>query len=541
MIAKLKFSSYASSIICLCFLFLFLSTGPIFSQNTSSARIMALGGETVSGIIPDYYTDLMINPALAASADRLTINCGIRHGASKKMGLLHLHNNFILSEQYVNSPDYTNGIDIYGVPLLGWKTAFSSEWRFSDDESSNSRMDEGLSYDASRYTTEYYNYCSKDSRDFWRLSLAAARNLGRKLSLGVRIGALGYYYTDQYRRLNYEERYIYNNEKYGYIMDEEYRNDYAYPVTKRHFSIYLQLGIHSEKKENSFSDLMLDISRNSNFFSDESWDINSYREYDYTNDALNLDRYHYDLEEYNESNEGDLWNFQLRGRHRYPSGVTLYAGGGYETSNSDISWLTNDINYRWDTDKSTKTSFMRTIKGEGSFYKMNFFSKVGKRFSISKKLDLITSFASFADRRHFEQTPNIKSNSLKRTSNDTLETFSSGRISLSSETNEITTYFPISAEFKPAEYFTLFGAFKPYFHWRKTTNRIAIPTSIVSIVQREEIYNIKEHNSDFAASYTITIGCSLHYSNKLFFDIYSASDITPDNLSSLIVDMRYLF
>jgi hypothetical protein len=446
-----------------------------------------------------------------------------------------------MSEQYVNPPNYTNGIDIYGASLMGWKTAFSSEWRFSDEKSSNPSITEYMNYDASRYRTNYGNYCSKDSRDFWRLSLATARNLGKKLSLGVRIGALRYYYTSQYRHLDYYEQYIYNYEKYDYILDEEHTQDYAHPITKRHTSIYLQLGVHSGKKEKSFSDLILDISRNSSFSSVENWDLDIYREYNYPNDVLKLRQYRYDIEENNESNESDIWSFQLKGRHKCHSGVTLYAGGGYETSGYDVSWLTNDIYYIWKTSGSTKISCLKTIEGEGLFHKINFFTKAGKRFSISKKLNLITSFVSFADRRYFEQTPNINSYSLRQTSNDTLRTSSSDRISLSSETNEIAIYLPISAEFKPAKYFTLFGAFNPYFHWRKTTNQIAIPTNIAGIVQREGIYNLKEQNSGFTASHTFTIGCSLHYNNKLFFDIYSASDITPDSLNSLVVDMRYLF
>ena len=46
-------------------------------------------------------------------------------------------------------------------------------------------------------------------------------------------------------------------------------------------------------------------------------------------------------------------------------------------------------------------------------------------------------------------------------------------------------------------------------------------------------------SEDFDLYSSGSIGVSLHYRNRLFVDLYTGTDITPDSIVNYILDVRY--
>jgi hypothetical protein len=52
---------------------------------------------------------------------------------------------------------------------------------------------------------------------------------------------------------------------------------------------------------------------------------------------------------------------------------------------------------------------------------------------------------------------------------------------------------------------------------------------------------VETENNGFDSSYYASLGLSLRYREKLFFDMYTGSDIVPQRITGYFFDLRYVF
>jgi len=515
------------------------------AEEKMSARMHSLGGRPVAGIIPDYYTDLMINPAFAAETDSMTLQYCFRNSVDSKTPLLRIDRDFNFGEIDFQSQSwsnfYTSGFDIYGISFLGWKAAVSSQWRLANEEEVDPQYDYSESVvSSSYYRMRYRCRMENNKEEFWRLSVAAARDIGDKSSIGFRLGILGRYYLDQTRYLWHDERY----QKEDQVYELYYRSidDDSDPEIQRLRSYYLELGLKTGDREGAFSEVVIDISRDSHSMDFKNWYISTQREYDdygYDNYLL---RYYYDGTEYGNINSGDLYSFGIKGRRRFPEGLTLFAGLNYESCRYDARWYTSDIRYRWYAGSSSENESQdNSFSGTGDFKGTGGFLKLGKEFPIGGKLSITTSIAAFAGLTDNDLSPRMITSYYYEGYSDTTSLLMEQEHSLSIEIRQAEIFLPFSLEFKPASYFSLFGSVRPYLRWKERRKRFALPELGANVEPYREIYTLESSETEWESGYYADIGFSLNYRGRLFLDVYSGSDLTPDNLSSMILDLRYLF
>ena len=170
------------------------------AAEDESARIMALGGGAVKGIIPDFYTDFRDNPAVLGGQDRTGVFYRMVDPDPVRLPLFRIDTYW---EPIQVNPDYSwpvNAADFFwGGNSSKWKFAVSSILKLSQTEESSPR----ILYTSSNYET----IIEEDNQDIWLLDLTAAYTTENGISLGIRAGGRGSYGMHKYRWLEYSDQY----------------------------------------------------------------------------------------------------------------------------------------------------------------------------------------------------------------------------------------------------------------------------------------------------------------------------------------------
>ena len=177
-----------------------LCAAPAASQE--SARILALGGASVSGVIPDAYTDLYLSPVYALDA-RTALWYTRRSSPSLQFvsGLPYTDATILGgSTGYAYNP--SNEGAVHGLKLGAWRIALTSQWSFNKLNTSDPEALIAARYGNEIRTTARYRDADADA---WLLDLAAARPAGGGLILGARVRGRGMYNhsDDVYRSRTY--------------------------------------------------------------------------------------------------------------------------------------------------------------------------------------------------------------------------------------------------------------------------------------------------------------------------------------------------
>jgi hypothetical protein len=515
-----------------------------FAEDRPSARIYSLGGELVSGIIPDLYTDLSINPAYANYADRLTLNYGRRNSSLFDMAFPYLTTNTYSSVSSNGSG--ANEISLYGIRIRGWQTAFDVQWLLDGSENSTSRSELGA--DSNPYLRVAQSYYSDDG-DLGRISLAAARPVGGSV-LGFRLQGRGGY--DSYSSASSRETELYSNSSFMEIRRRETQHSGSSQLG-RQFCFDLQSGIASGDGPGLGTELVLSASYRTLDYERQTYSLNVTRYYDAAGD---LNNYYHDQGSWSDKREGDVWSYGLSALHTFRGGIRVYSGATLSTASYDAQWADSEKYIDWNL-ASGGSTLSGDFTGDGSVREASCFLKGGKKLGLHRTLDLFVGFYGSLQRTQAEENPVIHyAQSLVDGGSiliDQPSTFKSTATGLD-------LHVPLSIEFRPSSYFSFFSGFTIGGHWHKNVTEhpalslfyyqrphtATVPggASRTAASGQATVYpetSVEDWDRDWYTTHTTTLGFSLHYRDRFFIDVYTASEIIPSSLGSNILDIRYVF
>ena len=526
---------------------LVLCAQPSSAQEHPSARIYSLGGEHVSGVIPDLYTDLTVNPANAAFADKLTINYDRRSIYSFTAVFPYLSTS---PELYSSTDSYmTNELSIYGLGLSSWRMALFAQAGLYKSQYSLSNYD--VSNDGSAVQSQ--NRWSNSDRDFGRIDLVAARKLGSSYALGLNLQVWGSYRSDDGANGSVTDWY---NDLVFTELDQEAQSMSANSKMGRRISFDFQTGLVKKNDGGSQTDLILQASVHPVDYKNESAYL-SIRQY---YDALQqLDSYDYYRETWSDSRKGDLWILGLSMRHAFSGGTRIYTGAKISLASYDARWSQSRQNYSWSGQSLHADDILSNgFSCDGTLRGSSYFIKGGKAFGLRDNLDLYLGLHGNLEWSHAKEEPIIRYSETHR--EDTSSVLIDEPASLEYTGTAASFYLPLSIEFRPSSYFSVFSGFTLYGSWYKYVTEQ--PAQSIFYYSRPGGANLNSRVTLAAASpevtmyptatatnwqrawnsgSIVTLGFSLHYRERFFIDVYSESDIIPSYLASSLIDVRYVF
>ncbi len=536
-------------------LVLLLTTGLSLAQGHSSARISSLGGRYVSGIIPDFYTDLHINPAYSSFAEGLTLNYGQRNVPAIRFPFPCLRKNSSAYFPYVGS-GYSQELLAYGISISEWKMAIDVEWHWSDQDG----VDTWFDYDAymPNRIRQYYGEDFNTSRYIFRRgNFIIAHPIGDGYVMGVRIGGSQWDNSSSNVRETHNIYYWIEEEPPELRLSEESHLLYANEDIARITRMMFQVGILSRSDNGIGSGISMLVSMDKLHSRTHNNDFRTTSRYD---NSSEIDIYEYEDLEWRDKRYGDLWAFHLQGHHILPLDIRLFLEGGFALSDYQTDWRDHLDYLRWgDYFLSREVIASTALSGEGSFKEINCLAKIGRKTRIMRNLEVTTGLYGFYEKEWSDENPLVEDQAVLNIDTERLEFTGSRRTTISYETATSGIACPIAIEYKPSKYFSFFSGFVVTVTWEKDNEEINIP-EVYDIIQHPgPLYNHVQfvsssltnsnqtHTSDrnveerLSSSRQATLGFSLHYQDRLFVDVYTGTNVLPDHLSSLIVDVRYKF
>ncbi|UCF05495.1 MAG: hypothetical protein JSV33_00215 [bacterium] len=509
----------------------------------------------MSGIIPDLFTDIVINPAYMVFAEGVSINYGYRSVSEVALPFRYLSEDYELKSQMTPYKD-TNELTVYGFETLGWRWAIATEWQFLQSDDTRPSFEHRVySWSNYEYSDIYRTLCYHNNTEYWRIELAGAHTLGDEAAIGIRIGADEYYRNDWNRNRYYTERYRYSDFLEKVVLNlSETRDDFA-TQSSRWLSYYLKLGLLFGTKMEEANEIVLQVSHDPVFSRHHSYslDINENR-----NQLGEVSGYSYYLSEWRDSRGGDLWSFSLSGRYMFPRGIRGYIGTIFETCDYDTDWFNLMQHYRWELDTRYNID-LSTLKGTGASRNVTFFAKAGKTIEINELIDVTTGVRGRFQRYWFEEDPSVRYSQTLITDEFRDDSSLESQIRFKSEYTHARLQLPVAIEFRPSGYFSLFCGITANLLWTRETETYFIPDFWLepsdaripggvtaggghSLADPLQNTNGLTYTDDYVnSSYGATFGFSLHYNDRLFVECYTGSDITPDKLTYYVLDLRYSF
>ncbi len=517
------------------------------AQEHPSARVYSLGGEHVSGIIPDLYTDITVNPANAAFADRLTINYDRRSIYGFAPVFPYLSENPPYDLYYSRDSYMANELSIYGLELSSWRAALFAQVRLAKSE-----------YNLSDYNLmsstgiESRNDLSSGDNDFGRIDLIAARSLGSRYALGLRLQVWGYYRSDAGASGSVDDWYkdlVFTN------LDEEYKSTSASSFMGRRISFDFQTGLVKKNDGGSQTELILQASVHPLNYTKQSASLYIRQYYD---ESQQVDSYDYERDAWSDARKGDLWTFGLSMRHAFVGGMRIYTGGSVSLASYDAQWTQSQDYYSWGGQHLYKdVIFGNGFDCNGKLRGASYFIKGGRAFGLRDNLDLYLGLHGDFDWNHAEEEPIIRYSETHR--EDTSSVLIDEPATLEYTGTAASLYLPLSIEFRPSSYFSVFSGFTLFGEWYKhitrqsaqslfyynrpggtVSNSRVLPAAASPHVTINPTATADNWQRAWDSGSIVTFGFSLHYRERFFIDVYSQSEIIP-SLTSSLIDVRYVF
>ncbi len=508
-----------------------------------SARIHSLGGKHVAGIIPDYWTDLNINPAYADMAGATVVRYGYRNVKySLEMPWL--------SYYYAHGPYMSesaggriNNISFYGAGLGDWKFAFDAEWYFDDEEELNSGG--SASNSPGKIYSETYEEYNMGNTEIWSFSVTGARSVGHERKIGISFGSKGFYRTVKDRELNSRTRYIIHYEPIDYALDYSRKWDRLSNGTVRKRCYFLKLGLLKQKRGRRSYGITAAVERTEEFARHNGYDLYIYKSYD---DEEELGSYDYELKESRDLRNGPLWRGKVTAQLRLPHSLNLFSGVMYQELSYQADWydISHNIYIRSYNNSNNRTFKQEDISGKGRYRGFRVFAALGRKTEIYRKLDLHTSIhSSFSTTTSRENNPLLCRISVAGEHQE-INLDGSSEFKYETDNYRANLTLPFSLEFKPTSYLTIFSHLSIRTTWTRAEEKTIYPDPETTLTPEgtdyhTDIPNLIDNVESFTASYYAGLGLSLHRNDRLYMDIYLGNDPTPDSLTLLTIDARYRF
>jgi hypothetical protein len=533
-------AAFALAVLCAC------STRPgdALALEHLSTRISSLGGDHVAGVIPDLYTDIGVNPAFAFFADRLTVCYARRRIPGYAPSLPYLEKN---DGSYYSSSLLANELSAWGIGISSWRMAVIAQWTLYKPETSMSDPSIGI---GSRFSVGLNERWQTRDNDYARIDLVAARALGDRCALGLRLRAWGYYTSASDVTAGTTEYYI---DPSLTRIDSRSSDTRAQSNSGRRLSFDLQAGIVRSDDTGPRTDLALKVSLNRLENLNQSYLLQISREYD---SYGTLDNYYYYRDRWNDARKGDVWDIALTFRHAFDGGVRVLAGGNVSTCSYETEWSSSLNRLRWSPNEDQ--TILGAFDGDGALLGGSCFVKGSKIFSLHETTDLRIGLHGVFARIRTKEEPIVHYTAAPHGEESTVRIDQPSRLESTDTSLEI--YIPISVEFRPSGYFTFFSSFILTGGWDKqSTVKPALslfhfyPPASVSragganragassqIVIEPETY-LTDWERTLSTGSQVVAGFSLHYGARFFVDVYTGTEIIPSYLTDKTIDVRYVF
>ena len=102
---------------------------------------------------------------------------------------------------------------------------------------------------------------------------------------------------------------------------------------------------------------------------------------------------------------------------------------------------------------------------------------------------------------------------------------------------------PIAIEFRAASFFHIYSGFGVNFTWIRESQKRSLLLDQAGIDDPSVPDDLEVDGNTFGSGYHATLGFSLRYRERLFFDMFTDSDIVPVDIAYYYYafDLRYVF
>lgn len=520
-----------------------LASGAALGQQYPSARIESLGGSALSGIIPDTLTDIHLNPAYLHRCSGLTINYGQRRTGNLQLRFPRMIGEN-LSRDYINSYNVTE-LTLLGIRAGSWKIGLSAGWfaDFLDNTVPGNTTHIYYDYIIETYAINSYH---RDNHNY-RVDLSLSREITPATAIGIRVG--GFHRTYIYERAIQRQRFEFDIDDLELDDLIEYESN-SHERTDNHkqvASFFLQAGLLTDSGGSDRS-ILLQVSRNEIYSKYSDKGIYATTFYDQFGRAA---RYEYGNEHYRDEREGVLWTYDIMGRFSLPNGMRIFAGGGYERMKYETGWIDSRLEYEWFDDWVIQESEIMTsllFDGEEEYRGFNFFLKAGRTTELRERLRLTAGMHGYMRWSRSKEDPVALITLYSRVDSALITVPLERKLEISTETTDAALSIPLAIEYEPAGWISIWSGFRIYATYRREKDRLPwiSAVDVINYLDPSMILSYLEDmgmktEDDVDISSTATFGLSIHYHDRFFVDLHTASDITPDSIDRYILDVRYAF
>ena len=520
-------------------------------QGHASARIEALGGEAVTGIVRDTLTDIYLSPAFLASCDRLTINYGQRYSPELYLGFPNMNESNPFFYRYIYPyytsivPGRSNEITLYGIGLGEWRFAASAEWRIDYTERSNPSYSSYYGHFPEIQQDTRYETAKNDNR-YVRVDLSAARKLAGDYKLGIRLGGITAKIENS--STNVTTTYFFDIHTDPYELVPKQRR-YSHSVQDEVVCFsggFVQVGLLRDSGA-KLKSIDLRISRNETYLRSLQQRVSSKTYYDQWSDP---DEYYREETKWRDERSGTIWSYDLFGRLSSASGLLIFAGVGFEHMNYKTDLVDLVYDYSWSDYAYSEMDNRATMdfEGDGDYTCARAFLKIGKAKRLRDDLEITAGLHAWMTRRWTDEKP-LADITIYSLVDESLFTISLDKpLEISTDWIEAGFGIPIAIDFEPANWVSIWSGFRIYTRYKRFDD--VVPEidarhleNFTSALELEDYTFTHDacRLDDLYVGSTATVGVSLHYRDRFFVDIYTVSDVTPDYLTNYILDVRYVF
>jgi hypothetical protein len=508
--------------------------GAVFSSGHPSARIYALGRD-FAGIIPDGLTDLALNPAHAYYTGSLTINYGVRGSSGQYLPFPIVGQEFVPYYTTVSSIG-TNELRVYGMNALGLKWAIDTEWSLHHSDNCNQKGTNPINrnYNGGVHI-ELREDCAINDNNYFRLDIAGAGKIGDKMVLGVRAGGT-FSYSDSKRRYRRDlEEYSFDSDTGEYEIYVNRSSDELNGTAKKLFTGYLEAGL---AWEDAGEIAVRGGYAEGNALTDNYQLSIESRYDDYTHE---IDSYSYRLWEFSEDRMGDSWLLSGFVKKRYSGGFVILAGGSFEKGSYECDWRNGYTQYSWGDYDDTQILDRSIYPGEGTRSMSEAVFRIGKTYALESRIDLTPGAHINYWREKFDESGDAGFETYMLEDGTTASYGTRFPLAFARTSSQTGLVLPIAIEFRPASFFHFYSGFGATFTWTRSVRK---NTFLMEYGQANDTLapqEVETENNGFDSSYYASLGLSLRYREKLFFDMYTGSDIVPQRITGYFFDLRYVF
>ncbi len=507
-----------------------------FGSSTPSARIQALGS-TFAWTIPDMLTDITLNPARAWDAESLTFNYGLRNPNASALP-------FPVAS-YNSEPDFfnmdisrTNEIRIFGARALGWKWAMEAEWKLHHDDGCNqSEINPFSRSSGGDIRVEMRENCDIDDDNYARFDIASARRLGDRTVLGLRAGGTYRYDSRKMRDRTVSDVYEYDSDTGGYVPDYGRSRDRMRDSAEKLFAGYLEAGMTWKES----GELVVRGGYAKGTFLTNDYDLLIDTRYDnYTGE---INDYNYCLIEPREERDGESWLLSVSAKKRYQGGLIIAATGRHERGSFESDWGENFTQYSWGTHSALQIEDRFRIIGEGERSRSEAVFSIGKTYALEQRIDLTPGAHVLYRRKKFNEEGQAYISSLINENGGMSSLRSDFPVMFERTLSRTRLTLPIAIEFRAASFFHIYSGFGVNFTWTRDSEKNSLLLDQGGLDDQYFPDEMETDGNAFDSSYRATLGFSLRYREKLFFDMYTKSSIFPGDITYYYYafDLRYVF